>query len=468
MALHLKARLKVCRKQGSLEDALQALDRDIDKLESYLQRRRRLGEAEEFHARSSMRRAPTVEQMEAYFVKKESARTLFEAIQKIRCTKHTAHSVMFGLDPELFDIKAAQIWFKVRYGGPAPASSSPLPPSCEQRRFQLLVESCVTSASAGDAQDESVGDPAQATQSSSSRKRLMSAVPAVARATTGRQQQSKRVRFIEDGFDAQTFLAASDLPLPDFLQKDFCNVLRKLQEQTLRSGCCIGCFPRNRRHQLRFHLEQPAPQRRGPDVVSLQAFLNRLRKTRLGCLSDEERYRLARRLASAVLSFHDTPWLASSLWTSSEVFLDATSSDEDTPTSQLSEPFVDVALNDSLSVLQGPGSTTHPYITNPLVFGLGLMLLELAFEEPVQSLCTARERASARLDAAWKMTTGRMKMVAGKTCGKYHVVVERCLRDFAVKDSLETCPKLRQQFHRDVVIPLKELEERFLELNVED
>jgi hypothetical protein len=115
-------------------------------------------------------------------------------------------------------------------------------------------------------------------------------------------------------------------------------------------------------------------------TTSLSALVTLMPNQRLdGGLLHHERIRLARLLATAVLQFHGTPWLKST-WRSGDVFFFGL--DESRAIATLTAPYTTVAVRDL--AIQEP---EYPALwRNPLLFGLGVMLLELAYESPLKNI----------------------------------------------------------------------------------
>lgn len=116
-----------------------------------------------------------------------------------------------------------------------------------------------------------------------------------------------------------------------------------------------------------------------PESISLIKLLSqRSESTRRGGKSPEhQRCKAARILATAVLQFHHTSWLNSS-WNRRDMFFHDTDSLEPTQILENRQPFVDVALNGPSSP-PSPEATLSsvPWASNPLLFRLGILLLEL-------------------------------------------------------------------------------------------
>lgn len=116
------------------------------------------------------------------------------------------------------------------------------------------------------------------------------------------------------------------------------------------------------------------------------------------------RYEVASILAAAVLQLHTTPWIPNS-WSMDEIYLIGNGGDQ----SQTKHPYVSTLFaSKSGPISQAPQSKNEPAPShNPIVFALGVMLLELHFGKPLDSFITAEE-----LDARGNQTIQTKHSVA--------------------------------------------------------
>ena len=167
----------------------------------------------------------------------------------------------------------------------------------------------------------------------------------------------------------------------------------------------------------------------------------------------------------AVLQFHATPWLLSSIC-SNDVLLPGDPTI--TGAAALHEPYVDVSIKGP----HGPPTrqTAFPsrtLIRNRLLFSLGVMLLELAYQTPLHLL-----QKDTDVDAHLAPNTeyhiaDRVRHDAASMMGpRYAEVVRKCIQcDFGKGDDLSKT-KLQEGFNQDVICELEALEDRFRKFSV--
>ena len=172
------------------------------------------------------------------------------------------------------------------------------------------------------------------------------------------------------------------------------------------------------------------------------------------------RIRLAKQLAMAVLSYHATPWLKGS-WNSDEVFLYG--NDTDKP-GAVNGPYIDVSVKGPHGPLSRASTfPCRPFAPNALLFGLGVILLELAFGAPLRALQRPIDTDGDQENRYTEFFVAKRlsKIVSRQLGPKYAQIVRRCLQcDFGRGDDLED-PALQQGFYQEVVCELEELETRF-------
>jgi hypothetical protein len=157
-----------------------------------------------------------------------------------------------------------------------------------------------------------------------------------------------------------------------------------------------------------------------------------------------ERITVAKGLAAALLHFHATP--------------------------KELRPSLGSTLDETYLIIR----SEHPYesappalIRNRLLFSLGVTLLELAYQAPLQSL-----QKDIDIDANVPPNTdyhiaNRVRFQVAYLMGpKYAEVVRKCIQcDFGHGDDLDQT-RLQEGFHQDVICKLEELEERLSGLNL--
>lgn len=165
-----------------------------------------------------------------------------------------------------------------------------------------------------------------------------------------------------------------------------------------------------------------------------------------------EKLVLARTLALSVLRFHSTPWI-SEVWSSNDIrflgFDDPTS-----PPRPLESPFVNVPLSELQATqrLEPVSSGASSLASNPALFNLGVVLIELAYNNTFERLAESlADRAEAMTNAKCKdISTGTRDrgadFIAARRLGEsvhrpmnktYRSIVEKCLNcNFGVATKL--------------------------------
>jgi hypothetical protein len=172
-------------------------------------------------------------------------------------------------------------------------------------------------------------------------------------------------------------------------------------------------------------------------------------------------------LATAVLQFHATPWLKGT-WCSSDVYLygiDPTSPSAVSDTSKL-------YLNVSVKGPHGPvsGATTIPsrtLVRNPFLFGLGVMLLEIAHQAPLKALQKVADVDANQHHNTEFYTANQVLLSASRLLGaRYAEVARKCVQcDFSHGSDLNNVA-LQEGFYQQAVCELEKLERKMREFDL--
>ena len=192
-------------------------------------------------------------------------------------------------------------------------------------------------------------------------------------------------------------------------------------------------------------------------------------------LPQYQRLSHAKALALAVLQFHTTPWLPES-WKSDNVFFCGTSKGESQQYHGDAVPHLNATLAPAKSTAMSGSQTTKPLtlpagvVPNLLLFDLGIMLLELAYNAPFQALRQQETLLESANTAVADFTAAlRLADEVGVFLGAgFAAIVKKCLRcDFGSGTSLDN-PALQARLYEDVVCKLDRLEEGFRKLQLDD
>jgi hypothetical protein len=263
----------------------------------------------------------------------------------------------------------------------------------------------------------------------------------------------------------------TDPALPDFcVQHDFCAHLSKCNPK-VSINRYIGCFEKSGPYKHLVYFAPPITSCSMKQSVSLAQIVRAIsERPRADQLLQHERLRLARQLASAVLQYHATPLLRNS-WRSDDVVFFGTP--ESTNSLSL-PPHLNVQVGRSngtevaTSIKEGK-SPVHPYIRNPYLFNLGIILIEIAHQAPLFSLRSSQDPDTGRENRYNEfLLATRLSQSIGSSLGStYGKVVRKCLGcDFGEGTTDLGDPGLQAVFYRDVVCELERLERGFAMLQL--
>ena len=192
-------------------------------------------------------------------------------------------------------------------------------------------------------------------------------------------------------------------------------------------------------------------------------------------LPQYQRLSHAKALTLAVLQFHTTPWLSES-WKSDNVFFSGSSEGGSQRPQGDAVPHLNATVPPAKNMARSSSSTATPSISpasvvpNLLLFDLGVMLLELAYNAPFQALRqqgALLEYASTAV-ADFTAALGLADQVGVFLGAGFAAIVKKCLRcDFGCGNSLDH-PALQARLYEDVVCKLERLEEGFRKLQLDD
>jgi hypothetical protein len=259
--------------------------------------------------------------------------------------------------------------------------------------------------------------------------------------------------------------------LPDFcVQHDFCKQLQKYGTKTPVNEY-IGYFEKSGPYKHLIYFPPPITTSTSGRSFSLTQIIHTISSnSRERQYPQYERLRLARQLSSAVLQFYATPILKDS-WCSDDIIFFGT----DALPTTLALPHLNVPVSKSHKhalTTEDESSTTSkpdtfPYVWNPYLFELGVILIELARQAP---LSTFREKCevsdSCQNKRSRYVIADRVSKSLAPSLGpSYAKVVRKCLRcDFGEGTTDLNDPGLQAVFYRDVVCELERLEREFAKL----
>ncbi|KAF7507807.1 hypothetical protein GJ744_010108 [Endocarpon pusillum] len=392
---------------------------------------------------------------------RNAAGNLYEALGKA-CTIHTTHQAHLSLQPMFGNSShiSFSIAFKKATLQPAEGLNSIHDSNLP---MWLTVESTITGTI------ESTGTSNLLNEVASSLKRPQELLSS----SDGVKKPVRSVKVVE--FDAGT--ASSPLPLmasvgsrAEFLNfcahSNLCNRLKGLFCQPLKDTCVgyLECSGESR-HLVYINSKAQTVASSPADVALRplhEVYLATKKVNTPGAsIPLHERITLAKKLATAVLQFYATPWLTNSIC--SENVLLSGPDDTANLAHNRREPYVNVLIKKLHGSLTKRASfPSRTVIRNRLLFSLGVMLLELAYQSPLKTLQQPSDNDDHESQNTDYYTADRVRHDAASILGpRYAEVIRKCIQcDFGHGDDLGTT-KLQEGFYQDVICELEELEERF-------
>lgn len=255
------------------------------------------------------------------------------------------------------------------------------------------------------------------------------------------------------------------------IRRDFCDYLLRWSRQSSKENySSIGILETTDCCQYFVYPPASPVQTRKKQPTSLNQLLSSVSKKGLGLrIPQYEKLRLAKSLAMAVLQYHATPWLKLS-WRSEDIFFfDCDELSMPQGKLFLKEPHVNVKVRGLDG--QFPESTTlaaRNLVRNPLLFGLGIVLIEIANSSTLQGLQQSSDLDDGQENQYTEYHVAkRLASSLGREMGaSYGKIVQKLLYcDFGCGDDLND-PELQARLHKDVVCELDELERGFRSLQL--
>jgi hypothetical protein len=404
---------------------------------------------------------------------KDAASNLYQNLG-YACTKHASHQAHLSLEPSCRDQEShptdpLQVRFTMAFSQltlrPQATTSDVSKPSA-----WLTIESSVS----GTIQPDTDNITLQHTQVSAKRTRD-SEDDESPKALTSQAtfKQKKSVRFQCAQPVAVPVVPAEEPILPNLcINENFCLQLRNFINQARPSTKAVGYLGHQGSQRHLIYVDAKSQRvTQGNDTSLLKSLRQLLRSTDNAgpsspILLHYERLRLARQLSTAVLQFRSTPWLANP-WNSNEILVStsepSSTTTNDTTMTKFHEPFVSAYIRNPYDT--PARSNTLPsrtLIRNQLLFRLGVMLLEIAFQKPLDEMKETTDTDGQDDSNADFWAADRLRhQVSACLAPRYAEVVRKCIHCDFGKDFDLTATKLQEAFYQDVVCELKRLEDLF-------
>ena len=406
------------------------------------------------------------QELERYQAIGQASRQVYEALGRA-CTKHTEHQAHFCVEVEQAKITgdhSAQVKFSMAY------------------THMILAGAADQSDLIWFAVDSTSGDAMQTRHSNTRNYHEDSFSNSLKREiehTSSAKQiiPKKRVRFQS----AATTSACTSSILPtvtmantvlssDRMRKDFCDYIRRRFREPLQASQCV-CELNDTHNSRNFvYPSSRSCYHERRQAISLGKLISNVSKRRaVGGIALYERLRLAKTLAIAVLQYHSTPWLRVS-WRSEDIFFFGSEFASAQEMPSLMEPHLNVRVQGPCGQLSYASTLPpHNLVRNPLLFSLGVVLLEIAYNSTMESLQSPIDLDNGQENRYTEFFTARRLAMSAKSDmgGTYHKIVERLVEcDFGCGRDLND-RQLQLAFHRDVICPLEKLEQKLHEFHLD-
>ncbi|KAJ0426159.1 hypothetical protein BJY00DRAFT_127026 [Aspergillus carlsbadensis] len=391
--------------------------------------------------------------IEHFGIIQQAANSLYNALGK-SCSEHPLHNVHLSLQPRL-NGASTQVEFSVGFSGPSTGSSHTRSDS-----IWISVESVIKStASSTEVLSRSHLPSETAVANHSSME-----------ARNGRAKKRKRVTFepISESISS-SILRTVELNVPDlFLQQNLCTVVRRqLCEQISLCNSCIGILGDGTMCRHLVYISQRTEKEVASASLSELILLSKRHSRK--SLGQYDRVRLARYLATAVLYYHTTPWL-NGTWKSEDVCFFGEADSGSLLRSPKALPYISACVQASSPAAKKPPPSEYDlFVRNPVVFGLGVMLLELAYQTPFDDLKHEVDTVQGTLPLANYFAAKRLaEDVNVHISASFKRIVKQCIGcDFGHDTDFQS-PALQDAFNSQVIGGLEELEKKLQRLQFND
>ncbi|KAL2849694.1 hypothetical protein BJX68DRAFT_94769 [Aspergillus pseudodeflectus] len=412
------------------------------------------------HEQPNLRNEPTkptskilARTVEHFGIVQQAANSLYNALGK-SCSEHTLHNVHLSLQPRL-NGAFTQVEFSVGFSGPDMGSSR-----ARSESIWINVESVIKSTASN--------------TEVSSRSYLVSETAAVKHTNTearnSRPNKRKRVTFkpISEPISS-SLLGMAELNVPNlFLQQNLCTVVqRQLYKQISIYNNCIGILGDGTMCRHLVYMKQHAEKEAASSSLSELILLSKRHSAK--SLGQYDRVRLARYLATAVLYYHTTPWL-NGTWKSEDVYFFGNADGGSLFRSSDALPYISACVQATSPVAKRPPLSVYDLIIrNPVVFSLGVILLELAYQTPFDDLKHEVDITRGTLPLANYFAAKRLaEDVNVHISASFKRIVKQCIDcDFGHDTDFQS-PALQNVFNSQVIGGLEELEKKLQRLQLDD
>ena len=404
-------------------------------------------------------------EVEKYRVIRQASQQVYEALGRA-CTKHTEHQAHFCVEVEQAIIdgnRGAQVKFSIAFTHMSLAEPS------EQGELTWFVVDSVTGDFLAIGRSEKQSNLELELERSLKRQIVDPALQP--------QKSRKSVRF-QSPEPQRSFALMPALPavstdslFSDYMRKDFCDLIKRRLRQPPQKSMCVAVLENTDKSKNFVYVPANVTCTKRRRAVSLQQLLTRTNEHNVSVkIPLYERLRLAKTLAVAVLQYHSTPWLRTS-WRSEDVYFFGDEAVAVQDQTVLTSPHLNVRVrgpNGQLS--RSSAFPAHTLARNPLLFGLGVVLLEIAYCSTLERLQRPVDLDSSQKDLYTEFFVARRLASSGYSDmgGSYHKVIERLVEcDFGCGNDLSDT-QLQMALYKNVICPLERLERKLHDFHLDD
>lgn len=391
----------------------------------------------------------------------KTAENLYQALGQA-CTKHTDHQAHLSL--ETVHSNSAQIRFTIAFSQLSLASTPELT-NMSSKSAWLTVESSISG------RVEAATDVESLVKTQKSLKRALQEEHPQTQVQKGCRAAKRSVRFQEPA-SPQHALQQKEASKPDSSSSlenlctgsNFCDRVQKFISRAQPSNKAIGFLHMSGDSKHLIYVDSKSQlimqSQTSPSLRNLYTALKEQQMEQSPGLSMSSRVGLARQFATAVLQFQSTPWLRDT-WGSRKVLIRQSSDDEEED-NRGSQAFISAQIDGpNCSIVRAQSLPSPVVVRNQLLFSLGVMLLELAFQKPLVEMIKESDMNSAHPGNTEYLTADRLSRQVGAHMGpRYAEVVRKCIHCYFASGNDLKQSKLQAEFYQDVVCELEILERR--------
>ena len=453
----VKKKLKFSFSEGKLCENLRELKELND---SFLTLASQTSKLQEHSSRAKKAPCSDPTKVQELLLIQRASRRVYAALGHA-CSKHTIHRTHLCLEAKAMGTAVSpQVQFKLAFERFAIQQTGTMDVS----KF-FIIESSFSEAS----HFSNSRNPDHTTVATKSQKRGVDAED-----INGSKRIKKSVRFQEVGSQSSSSSRYPIITPPCknlCVNKNFCDQLKLHLQQTSINVRYLGALDDIEGYT---HLVCALPREESakrPSLSLRDVIALRSKRSPLSRLSHYERLHLARSLATFVLQYSNTPWLKEDEpWKSDDIFFYDTKemASLEGAHESLSSPHISVPIRKEHSIMSPSNSSAIRIAPNTLLYNLGVILIELAFNSSMYDMMRISESPSQNSSYSEFVAAWRLANIVSREMGlKYGEIVRKCLGcQFSSGCNLSE-KSLQQEYYCDVVSELENLEQEFRAVNLD-